>query len=160
MHKMENYIPPQPDTSNLARNLGISAFLLLVASLLASFLGGYAGQAYALASVATACKTFAWWINQYPALKNASFIQKWLAGWSIAATLEYLPLMGAFLIASSHGVHLGVMTAYMEAVDNAFRILQQYFLGKPLYWFDYFAALGTQYAVCLIVSTICLFDYL
>jgi hypothetical protein len=34
------------------------------------------------------------------------------------------------------------MTAYMEALDNAFRMIQQYFLGKPLYWFDYFAAVG------------------
>ena len=42
--------------------------------------------------------TLAWWINQYPALKDSTFIQKWLAGWSIAATLEYLPLIGAFTI--------------------------------------------------------------
>ena len=132
----------EPDTSNLPRNLGISAIFLAIASLLASFLGSYAGQAYSLATVATACKTFAWWINQYPALKNSSFIQKWLAGWSIAATLEYLPLIGAFTIASDNGVHLGLMTAYMEALDNCFRMIQQNFLGKPLFWFDYVAALG------------------
>ena len=45
-------------------------------------------------------------------------------------------------MASSNSVHLGLMTAYMEALDNAFRIAQQYFLGKPLYWFDYTAAFG------------------
>ena len=28
----------------------------------------------------------------------------------------------------------------MEALDNAFRIVQQYFLGKALFWFDYAAA--------------------
>jgi len=28
----------------------------------------------------------------------------------------------------------------MAALDNAFRIVQQYFLGKALFWFDYTAA--------------------
>ena len=131
-----------PDTSNLGNHLKYSFVILLVGSVLGSTFGGSFGQAYSLATVATAAKTFAWWINQYPALKDLSFIQKWLAGWSIAATLEYLPLVGAFTVASTSGVHLGLMTAYMEALDNAFRILQQYFLGKPLYWFDYTAAFG------------------
>ena len=48
----------EPDTSKLPRNLFISAVCLAIAALLSSFLGGYTGQAYALATVATACKTF------------------------------------------------------------------------------------------------------
>lgn len=55
-------------------------------------------------------KTFAWWINQYPVLKNRSFVEKWLAGWSIAAIVEYLPLIGAFEVASANNVHLGLIT--------------------------------------------------
>jgi Na+/H+ antiporter NhaD/arsenite permease-like protein len=49
---------PEPDTSNLKRNLMISAVCLTIAAVLAAFLGGYTGQAYALATVATAAKTF------------------------------------------------------------------------------------------------------
>ena len=93
-------------------------------------------------------KTFAWWINQYPVLRDKGFVTKWMAGWSIAACIEYLPLIGAFTVASDHGVHLGLLTAYMEALDNAFRVAQQYFLGKPLFWYDYTAASGMFGAVC------------
>lgn len=67
---------------------------------------------------------------------------KWLAGWSIAAIFEYLPLVGAFSLASRYKVHLGLMTAYMEALDNLFRIAQQVALLKPLYWFDWCAGAG------------------
>jgi len=58
-------------------------------------------------------KTFAWWINQYPFLKNRPFYQKWLTGWSIAAVIEYLPLIGAFQIASEHNINLGLMTGLL-----------------------------------------------
>jgi hypothetical protein len=126
--------------------LTLAAILILVAALAPS-LGGVTGQAYTLATLATGAKTFAWWVNQYPRLKHFTFIQKWLSGWSIAACIEYLPLIGAFTIASENGVHLGLMTAYMEALDNAFRMAQQYMLGKPLYWFDYTAATGMFFAV-------------
>ncbi len=97
---------------------------------------------YALATVATAAKTFAWWINQYPQLKHLNFAQKWLAGWGIAALIEYFPLIGAMTVASAHGVHLGLLTAYMEALDNLCRILQQRLLNKPLSRHDYIAAVG------------------
>jgi hypothetical protein len=110
--------------------------------------GGYTGQAYVLATIATGAKTFAWWINQYPMLKNFTFLQKWLAGWSIAAIIEYLPLIGAMQIAQHNNVHLGLMTAYMEALDNFFRVCQQKLLRKPLDWFDYAAAAGMF--VCVI----------
>ena len=126
------------------------AFLLFTfsgAMILLSLLEGPTGQAYALATIATAAKTFAWWINQYPAMNSRPFIQKWLVGWGIGATLEYFPLIGAFTIASTHHVLLSVMTAYMEALDNFFRMCQQFVLGKPLYWFDWCTALGMACAV-------------
>jgi len=126
--------------------IGVAATIIPI-SLMGSFLGGPTGQAYVLASLATGAKTFAWWINQYPALKNFNFYQKWLAGWSIAGFIEYLPLIGAFSIASSNNVHLGLMTAYMEALDNAFRIFQQRLLNKRLDWYDYVAAAGMFVAV-------------
>jgi len=116
-------------------------------SICGSLFGGSTGQAYVLATLATGAKTFAWWINQYPQLRGRSFYFKWLAGWSIAAFIEYLPLIGAFQIASSHHVHLGLMTAYMEALDNFFRICQQKLLEKPLAWYDLVSALGMFIAV-------------
>ena len=128
----------------------IFAFLLFsfsAAMILLSLLEGATGQAYALATIATAAKTFAWWINQYPAMLDRPFMQKWLVGWGIGATLEYFPLIGAFTIASTNHVLLSVMTAYMEALDNAFRMGQQFALGKPLYWFDWCTALGMACAV-------------
>lgn len=120
----------------------IAVTVLVVGSPVVATQGGYVGQAYVLATLATAAKTFAWWINQYPQLKHLSFFKKWMAGWSIAALIEYFPLIGAMTIASTNGVHLGLMTAYMEALDNFFRILQQRLLNKPLAWFDYSAAAG------------------
>lgn len=123
------------------------AMTVIPISLLGSLLGGPTGQAYVLASLATGAKTFAWWINQYPALKNFNFYQKWGAGWSIAAFIEYLPLIGAMTVASSNSVHLGLMTAYMEALDNAFRMCQQRLLNKRLDWYDYVAAVGMFIAV-------------
>jgi hypothetical protein len=126
--------------------LGVAATVIPI-SLIGSFAGGPTGQAYVLASLATGAKTFAWWINQYPALKNFNFYQKWLAGWSIAGFIEYLPLIGAFSVASSNNVHLGLMTAYMEALDNAFRMCQQRLLNKRLDWYDYVAAVGMFIAV-------------
>jgi len=116
--------------------------VVVATSLFGGAFGGPTGQAYVLATLATAAKTFAWWINQYPQLKGASFFKKWMAGWSIAAVIEYFPLIGAFTLASNNGVHLGLMTAYMEALDNLFRICQQYLLDKPLDWYDLFAAAG------------------
>lgn len=115
--------------------------LVLLAALLAA-LAGPTGQAYVLASAATSAKTFAWWINQYPILKQASFSKKWLAGWSIAAVIEYIPLIGAFSVAGEHNIHLGLMTAYMIALDNVFRVVQQQILGKPQSKADYKAAAG------------------
>ncbi len=44
-------------------------------------------------------------------------------------------------IAHAKGVHLSLMTAAMEAMDNLFRMLQQLALGDPLGWFDWLAAL-------------------
>jgi hypothetical protein len=135
-------------SSKLARLLSLVA-IVIAGLVLTPLLGSYTGQAYTLATIATASKTFAWWVNQYPWLRDKSFMQKWLTGWSIAGFVEYLPLIGAFTIASEHGVHLGLITAYMEALDNAFRIGQQYMLGKPLYWYDYSAGLGMFSAVAL-----------
>jgi hypothetical protein len=114
--------------------------------------GGWAGKAYALATVATAAKTFAWWINQYPQLQHLGFVQKWLAGWGIAALIEYFPLIGAMTVASGHGVHLGLMTAYMEALDNLCRVLQQRLLQKPLARHDYIAPAGMF--VCVVFQGI------
>ena len=128
--------------------LFVGVTILVIGSPLLSFLAGPTGQAYVLATVATAAKTFAWWINQYPQLKHLSFLQKWIAGWSIAACIEYFPLIGAMTIASENNVHLGLMTAYMEALDNFFRILQQRLLNKPLASYDYIAAAGMF--VCVI----------
>jgi len=123
------------------------SLVVIVILIIASSVGGYSGQCYTLATLATAAKTFAWWINQYPVLKGKSFYVKWGAGWSIAAFIEYLPLIGAFQLASSHGVHLGLMTAYMEALDNFFRICQQKLLNKPLAWYDLVSAGGMFVAV-------------
>jgi hypothetical protein len=105
----DSAVSTPPSRTSMATGLVVFA----VGMVLLATLAGYPGQAYALATIATAAKTFAWWINQYPALKDWAFLQKWLAGWSIAAIIEYLPLIGAFTIASEHGVHLGLMTAYM-----------------------------------------------
>ena len=105
----------------------------------------YTGQSYVLATYATAAKTFVWWINQYPQLKHLkhlNFWRKWIEGWSIAAIIEYFPLIGSMTIASENGVHLRLMTAYMEALDNFFRVLQQRLLQKPLSKHDYIAAAG------------------
>jgi len=128
--------------------LSTIVFFTTVGSIIGAAVGGPWGQAYVLATIATAAKTFAWWVNQYPQLKHLSFVKKWLAGWSIAALIEYLPLIGAFTIASEHDVHLGLMTAYMEALDNFFRICQQKLLEKPLAWYDLTAAAGMF--VCVI----------
>jgi len=125
----------------------IGLMFSLVAFILLSLFVGPTGQAYSLATVATGAKTFAWWINQYPQLKGRGFYVKWLAGWSIAAFIEYLPLIGAMQTASDNGVHLGLMTAYMEALDNFFRICQQKLLSKPLAWYDLVAAGGMFLAV-------------
>lgn len=121
-----------------------------IAALTTSFaVGDPTSQAYTCATLATGAKTFAWWINQYPALESASFLQKWGAGWGIAAVGEYLPLIGAMTIASENGVHLGLMTAYMEVLDNALRMAQQKMLGKPLTRDDYVAACGMAAAVVM-----------
>ena len=56
------------------------------------------------------------------------------------AGCEYLPLTYAFGFATKNGVALSLMTAYMEAADNSFRMLQQLALGFPLSWFDWLAA--------------------
>ena len=48
------------------------------------------------------------------------------------AGLEYLPLTFCFGYAEKNGVALSLMTAYMEAADNSFRMLQQLALGFPL----------------------------
>jgi len=55
-------------------------------------------------------KTIAWWINQYPSIKDLSFLWKWIAGWTIAAVIEYLPLIAAFTIAADNGLSLSLMT--------------------------------------------------
>lgn len=136
---------PSQSTSVQIYAVALTTFFIFM--LLLALLGGYSGQAYALATICTGAKTFAWWINQYPALREKTFLVKWLAGWGIAAIIEYLPLMGAFTIASSHNVHLGLMTAYMEALDNIFRMCQQYALGKQLYWFDWASAAGMVVSV-------------
>lgn len=120
----------------------VSAFFIVIGIPTVTLEGGPTGQAYVLATVSTGAKTFAWWINQYPQMQHLNLWQKWLAGWSIAALIEYFPLIGAFSIAGSNGVHLGLMTAYMEALDNFFRILQQRMLNKALFWYDYTAAVG------------------
>jgi hypothetical protein len=44
--------------------------------------------------------------------------------------------------AAAHGVPLSLLTAYMEALDNLLRMLQQVALDKPLRWFDWAAALA------------------
>jgi hypothetical protein len=122
--------------------LAVGIVVIGLGSPIIAFTAGPTGQAYVLATIATAAKTFAWWINQYPQLKHLNFWQKWICGWSIAAIIEYFPLIGAMTIASNHAVHLGLMTAYMEALDNFFRVLQQRLLNKPLSRFDYVAAAG------------------
>lgn len=129
----------------LARIFVILSFVVVL--ICVALLVGPSGQAYALATLATAAKTFAWWINQYPVLHNKALWQKWLVGWGIAAVVEYLPLIGAFTIASANKVHLGLMTAYMEALDNLFRMCQQVALGKPLHWYDWACAGGMLCAV-------------
>lgn len=86
---------------------------------------------YSFATLATLIKTVAWWFNQWPITQGWSYFFKWLSSASIAGC-EYLPMTFAFQYASSHFVHLSLMTAYMEAADNFFRMLQQYFLGDPL----------------------------
>ena len=57
-HKNEAHNEPAPDTSNLGTQLKYSFIILLVGSILGSTFGGYTGQAYSLATVATAAKTF------------------------------------------------------------------------------------------------------
>eukprot|EP00667_Euglena_gracilis_P009387 EG_transcript_9527 len=109
--------------------------------------GGWTGKAYALAVAATAAKTFAWWVNQYPCLRRRPFAVRWGAGWSIAAVIEYCPLVAAFDIASDHAVHLGLLTAFMEALDNVCRMCQMWLLAHPLRWYDYAAAAGMVLAV-------------
>ena len=147
MREATNEIPVMESKNGLRFILVFLLFSFSAAMILLSLLEGATGQAYALATIATAAKTFAWWINQYPAMLNRPFVQKWLVGWGIGATLEYFPLIGAFTIASTNHVLLSVMTAYMEALDNAFRMGQQFALGKPLYWFDWCTALGMACAV-------------
>lgn len=139
---------PQPLLSRSKLRCALLGVALLVVALaLIAALGGPGGQAYALAITATGAKTFAWWINQYPILQNASFVKKWLAGWSIAAVIEYFPLIGAFAIASDNSIHLGLMTAFMIALDNGFRVAQQYVLSKPQSKVDYLAAFGMFLAI-------------
>jgi hypothetical protein len=126
----------KPSRELLTIGLGVLAVAMLTSFLCGALLGGVLGQVYVLGSVATLAKTFAWWIGQYPFMKNKSFLAKWLAGWSIAGVLEYLPLVGAMLMGRRHGVNLALLTAYMEAMDNWFRDLQMRSLGKPVYWYD------------------------
>jgi len=137
----------------------IGVTVLVVGSPTIALEAGPTGQAYVCATLATAAKTFAWWINQYPQLKHLDFYRKWLAGWSIAAFIEYLPLIGAFTIASENDVYLGLMTAYMEALDNFFRILQQRMLKKPLAWYDYTAAAGMFLSVGFQAATRFAYDH-
>jgi hypothetical protein len=98
-------------------------------------------KAYLFGTLATAVKTFAWWLNQWPSIHHLPFLAKWFISASVAG-LEYLPLTAAFSTASAHGVHLGLLTAFMEAMDNFLRMMQQVGLHDPLGWFDWIAALG------------------
>lgn len=95
--------------------------------------------AYAFATLATLIKTVAWWFNQWPFISHFNFFLKWLMSASIAG-FEYLPLTYAFQYANRNGVALSIMTAYMEASDNCFRMIQQLALGLPLAWFDWVGA--------------------
>ncbi|KAL3799193.1 hypothetical protein ACHAW5_005470 [Stephanodiscus triporus] len=132
----------KPSRESLAIGISVLAVVILTSFLCGALLGGVLGQVYVLGSIATLAKTFAWWIGQYPFMKNRSFLAKWLAGWSIAGVLEYLPLMGAMLMGQRHGVNLALLTAYMEAMDNWMRDLQMRALGKPVYWYDAAANCG------------------
>ena len=125
-----------PSREALTIGLSVLAVVLLSGFLCGVLFGGVTGQVYVLGSVATLAKTFAWWIGQYPFMKNKSLLAKWLAGWSIAGIFEYLPLIGAMSMGQRHGINLALLTAYMEAMDNWFRDLQMRSLGKPIYWYD------------------------
>lgn len=86
---------------------------------------------YFFATLATLIKTIAWWFNQWPFMKGYNFGIVWIVS-ALIAGCEYLPMTFAFTYASSHGVALSLMTSYMEAADNSFRMLQQLGLGDPL----------------------------
>jgi hypothetical protein len=87
--------------------------------------------AYSAATLATFIKTVAWWFNQWPFMTGYNFGILWITSACIAGC-EYLPMTFSFQYASSHGVALSLMTAYMEASDNLFRMIQQYALGDTL----------------------------
>jgi hypothetical protein len=137
-----------PSRELLTIALSLLAVVMLIGFLCGALLGGVLGQVYVLGSIATIAKTFAWWIGQYPFMKDRPFLAKWLAGWSVAGVLEYLPLVGAMIIGREHGVNLALLTAYMEAMDNWFRDLQMRSLGKPVYWYD--ATSNCGMALCVV----------
>jgi len=102
--------------------------------------------AYGFATLATLVKTVAWWFNRFPLVNTWSFFAKWIASAAIAG-LEYLPLTYSFQYATGNFVALSLMTAYMTAVDNLFRMLQQLGLGLYLGWYDWVAAMILALAV-------------
>ena len=100
----------EPTTKTPSREALTIGLIVLAVVLLSGFLcgvlfGGVTGQVYVLGSVATLAKTFAWWIGQYPFMKNKSLLAKWFAGWSIAGIFEYLPLIGAMSMGQRHGIN-------------------------------------------------------
>jgi hypothetical protein len=142
---------PSTHVTSVRHRLAVAAALGLLVAVPAlatlSTVAGWTGKAYALASVATLAKTFAWWINQYPGVRHQPFAVRWVAGWGIAAVVEYCPLVGAMAIASQHAVHLGLLTAFMEAFDNVCRMMQMRLLNHPLQWYDWGSAGGMVLAV-------------
>jgi hypothetical protein len=142
------FIAKKPSRELLTIALSVLAVVMVTGFLCGALLGGVLGQVYVLGSIASLAKTFAWWIGQYPFMKNKPFLAKWLAGWSVAGVLEYLPLVGAMIIGRRHGANLALLTAYMEAMDNWFRDLQMRSLGKPVYWYD--ATSNCGMALCVV----------
>ena len=64
-------------------------------------------------------------------MRQYNFGILWITS-ALIAGCEYLPMTFAFQYASSNNVALSLMTAYMEATDNGFRMIQQYALGDML----------------------------
>ncbi len=78
--------------------------------------------AYCLVTLATCIKTFAWWLNQFPFLRNWHFLGVWGIFVAVAGC-EYLPMTGGMLVAENSGAKFTLLTGYMEVADNVLRMI-------------------------------------